>query len=279
MTEKLPAKETVILTGNGAESSAHGSHPVSILDKETPRSLYQVSSKAVQKVLDKSEVTDLLSKEETDLQKLIKPNKTINRLRIAFWKEFDHAQNHKCKMNMANVYRGICTQEYFSMVLSDENVRNAVWILLPRTNYAIVMEEALDKANERLREIIEMPIYEMKQIKGKDGKVRQKRVPNAKIAEIILKAQKALDERVKGAVVQKVEQKSLNYSVNEQRKEGVITDIEVNAEIIEAEIRELEKENQNKVSPDINPYKEDAIDSAIEAAARTLGKATGTEKT
>jgi hypothetical protein len=132
------------------------------------------------------------------------PNVTDNRLRLKFWDEYDRAQHENTKMNMTNVYAGVCSREYFSScyLASPEKV---CWLILPPASYVVKMEEALAFGIEQMRDILDEPNFFW-------DKGRKK--VNVKLLELKAKIVHMLDNRVKGAVPQQIEQRSMNVNVS-----------------------------------------------------------------
>lgn len=127
---------------------------------------------------------------------LTKINPTDNRIRMGFWNEYNRACDRKKPMVMSSVYAGVCTAAY-----ADHEViarpQKLAWILTPPTSYTNTMEEALLFGIECLRDILETPL------RTSSGGL------DVKAAELVLKTVQFLDQRVKGAVVQKVDTRSL----------------------------------------------------------------------
>lgn len=201
---------TVVLTGRGEESSDEGAFPVEYCSDENPDSVQNVAPVEFAKMLDYEEVWQLLVKNsEYELQKKVKPSAEQNRLRMAFWREYERAIQVKDKMDPENIYRGIMPKENFYRIVKKEP-RVVAWILKQPTNYVNQMEEALNFSMHRVREILEMPLYknEKRIIAKPDGtsKEMMKRVPNVPMAKLMLDVMKMLDQRVKGAIVQRVKQ-------------------------------------------------------------------------
>lgn len=288
MAKNLPVKEMKVLTVQGAESTLDdNNHAVSFEDKEDPFSLYNITNSGhIKATLDDAKAQEMLLTEEGALRRQIKPTSTINKLRIAFWMEYDRAINQKCKMNLTNVYRGICFYEYFVRIFRDAKfLHNAVWILKPRQNYSMVMNEALDMANHRLREIIEMPIYDQIDVVDSQGKKRKKRVPNTKTAELILKAQKVLDERVKGGTVYKAAQPttSVNVNVNNTKNDEGVVEVKgaeiVDAKTVEEQIALLEADSLTRSNVEVKEGNESTEDGTIEAESRVSKETPSGERT
>ena len=96
------------------------------------------------------------------------------------------------------------------------------------------MEEALAYGIERLREILELPMFDKK------GRV------DGKAAELILKTVALLDQRVKGSVVQRAEVRSLNVNMNSAASSLEQKQLMGNVEEMEARMKFLEKRERRR---------------------------------
>lgn len=155
--------------------------------------------------------------DEKELRKFVKPNQAVDSLRTSFWLEYERSKAKNVKFLISNVIAGICTKEYFAHVVLQSS--GAVeWMIRPPMSYQKAMEEALQFGLSKLREIMEMPLT--KPLKDKKGEVvRDKKgyivmEPDHKAADLVLKAFAMADLRVKGAVAQRVEMKSMHLTAN-----------------------------------------------------------------
>ena len=240
----------VILTGRGEEAKSDllGDFPVEYVNDSNPDSVKLKAPPEFAKALDMQDVWLLLKyNDEFELQKKVKPTAEQNRLRLAFWREYERAIQVKEDMNPENIYKGIVSKENFYHVIK-KNPKVVAWILKQPTNYVNMMEEALSFSMHRVREILEMPMYKMivKEVPQPSGKtkVMQKRVPDTAVAKLILDTMKLLDVRVKGAIVQTVKQHiksestSQNYTANlniNAKSDEPKTLAEINAQIAKLE--------------------------------------------
>ena len=185
------------------------SEDLDFFDESNPRSLINLLPETARKcVLEIPE--EFLNQDAVELEKVLKPNATDNRLRLNFWSEYDAAHSTGRFMKMMNIYRGVITKAaFYRLVLQDP--KRLAWLLCPPIEYKNSLNEILTTGLNRLREIISAPVLDQ------NGNLMPKQ------ADVVLKAYLAVESRVKGAVVQKVEskveQKSVNVNFNENTHE------------------------------------------------------------
>lgn len=181
-------------------------HEIYALDyysEDNDRALINIVPDKIKELLKSEVVQEYLNMDYVRLRKMLKPTVTMNRLRSNFWKEYELAQSNKTIMNMGNVYKGICSRQNFYELLNRET--KAAWILSPVADYYTALEESHSYGIDRLREILNMPLYKTKEIKTRTGKIRRESVPDVQMAKLMVDIFKILDERVKGTVAQKIE--------------------------------------------------------------------------
>lgn len=148
---------------------------------------------------------DLFSLDEQTLSTTLrKRNKNItatdNRLRLKFWSEYDLCKENGAKtMNMARVMRGLCSKEFFYKYYLREPGRIA-WLLCPPINYMVKATEALEFGLEQMRDILATPHTDLR------GRL------DARVAALKITIFKLLEDRIKGSVVQKTENKSVSVN-------------------------------------------------------------------
>lgn len=149
---------------------------------------------------------ELFGQDEQWLRKKLReenetPNATDNRLRIMFWLEYDQAQAQNRKMNIGAVTAGVCSTQFFYQryLLVPSKV---AWLSTPPVTYVVFAQEALAFGLDQLREILELPTV------GPSGR------PDIKLGELKAKIVAMLDQRVKGAVTQRVENRNMNLNVS-----------------------------------------------------------------
>lgn len=192
--------------------------PTSIKDGDDPASLVNIAPPELEHFI-VNIPEELMGLDEKELHTRVKPDDMLCRLRIAFWDEYQQAHNTGCQMLMANIVRGCCTQEYFYKWVAAKPLKMR-WIIQVPKNYYLAMREMLDLGLGKLREILDLPIMIEKKIKtGKDeyGNFTFETVmePNTKVISEMRAITTLLDQRVKGAIVQRlaIQQQSINYNV------------------------------------------------------------------
>lgn len=151
----------------------------------------------------------LLSDERT-VRKYVTPDDRDDRVRLAFWDEYNASTAAGKRMSLQSIISGTCSWESWITAYEPHDKRMC-WVFTPPTSYVSQMRHILHRGTERLLEIINLPMVD------EAGKV------DIKVANLVLRAWQLADMRVKGGVMQKVqiEQKSMNYNLN--------ADAEINA--------------------------------------------------
>jgi len=126
---------------------------------------------------------------------------TDHRVRLKFWNEYESAVvNHAKKINISNIIYGVCSREFFySHYLTIDS--RVAWMMCVPTSYSAKVEEALEYGIDQLRDLLEEPH------KG-----------NVAMARLKLDIVKMLDQRVRGAIVQKTMSLQLNADKETTKK-------------------------------------------------------------
>lgn len=201
-----------------------------VFDMDNPRSVLRIAGDALREaILNLPE--EYQNKSEKEFYMAYRPGAMENRLRLSFWREYESSQESMTQLNVKKVYAGLCTKEYFYQ----KAIKNPVilgWMLIPPTDYAVLIEEALTFGIQRLREIMELPLVD------ENGKV------NVKLCDTIIRATAMLDMRIRGAYIQKSEVRQLNFNMNADAK-GIGQALEAsNMEEIERRIKYLESKGR-----------------------------------
>jgi hypothetical protein len=171
-----------------------------IKDKSEPRSIINITpgnfSRAVELIPD-----EFFELSERELRHNGDCGEIEEKVRIAFWREYDQAQVAKRNIHVTNVHKGTCSQQHFyRKVLT--NPYKMAYVLTPPQEYALELEEMIAVGFRNLREIMALPLYTSK------GFV------DARVAEVKLKIFESVMNRAKGALVYKTESKNLNVNVD-----------------------------------------------------------------
>jgi hypothetical protein len=163
------------------------------------------------------------------------PSVSENRLRFAFWQEYEESIKQSRQIKPHRIYGGVCSDVFFMHYVAKDKAR-LLWILCPPTNYKEMLREALGFGLEQLREILDLPVVNDR------GKV------DTRLCEVKAKIVAMLDVRVNGAPVQRVEQKSVSYSVTSKEKPLLEHYAgEAGQDMLRRRIRELELLARKKV--------------------------------
>lgn len=122
------------------------------------------------------------------------------RLRKSFWIEFENAYQHNRKMHVLPIYSGIVNENTWYRIVSTP-VKLA-FVICPPVDYITMLKEAHDAGLNAIREILAAKVLD------DDGYL----IPKA--AEAVIKAYALIDLRLKGAVVQRIDQRTINYNQN-----------------------------------------------------------------
>lgn len=156
----------------------------------------------------------------------LKPTSSMKRIRLNFWNEYNKLHDRltigktPCMLQKATalgpekICHGVCHPDYFfDKFLSDDLC--VAYMFTPPEDYMLCLQESLQTGVEKLRDILQFPLYEEVMVGTK-----QLSKPNVKVADIIIKTFAILDQRFHGAIPkvihQRVQQetKNLNYNIN-----------------------------------------------------------------
>jgi len=149
-----------------------------------------------------------------DMRDLVEPNKTLNQLRLKFWKEYDTVigQGGRKKMSIPRIIAGICSVPVFRSIMA--NREKAAWILTPVSAYSIGVEELMETTLSKLRK-----------------KIDQVDISSPKDLAILLKIFETFDKRVHGDYKQ-VKEVTVNNNVNTGSSRDIRNSIEVKKNLL-----------------------------------------------
>jgi hypothetical protein len=196
---------------------------IDLRTKDNPRSIINLVPIYISKRIEVIP-QDIFEMNEGDLAKQGRVDVIDKRLRHSFWLEYGVAQSKRKTMSMTDVFRGVCSEDYFKKSVTLNSFKLA-YILTPPVDYKIALNEMLTLSLDALREILEMPIYD------ENGKV------NPKVAAVKLSAITDVINRERGSTVQRIEMKSQSLNVNvEQQAERTVDDIDLEIKRLEAKL-------------------------------------------
>lgn len=202
-------------------------------EDRNPKSVINMVSDRLQELM-RQLPQSLLAMSEKEIRRKLEPGWTEEQLRIAFWDEyFITMDNNFKKMRIEAVYARVCTKEHFYDKI--KNPLTLAYICRPPQDYIYQMRSLLNIGLERFAEILTLPLEN-------NGRV------NTRLIGEIVKIVSIVDNRVKGAVTQKIQidgtQKNLNMNVNYEAPK-THQDIAKELRDIELEIKQLQSPQTN----------------------------------
>lgn len=207
----------------------------SLYDEENPDSLINRIPQRLVPVFERvrNKLPRTLLADERAIRRFVVPDERDERVRLAFWDEFNASTAAGKRMSLQSFISGACSWESW-VTAYEPNDKRMCWIFTPPTSYASQMRHILHRGTERLLEIMNLPMMD-----EESGKV------DVKVANLILRAWQLADMRVKGGVMQKlqIEQKSMNLNLNaDSQLEGIRTQVDaMDLEELESLERRIEK--------------------------------------
>lgn len=201
---------------------------ITIFDRNDPGSIFNMVPEGLQQAMLTINPTWMRWKEST-LENKCDPQPRDYRIRVAFWNEYNYAKDMGKQVSLARVVNGNCSWDYWYNVVL-KSPKKLAWILYPPGDYLIFMEEMLHLGLKRMREILKTPAITRKMGKNEiDHKLMDKQ----------MKAFALIDNRVKGAIIQKmqIEQKAMHVHAKVEDKATVPQSMDQ----IEEEIKRLTK--------------------------------------
>jgi hypothetical protein len=157
----------------------------------------------------------LLELSERELTEVVNPDTALKKLRTSFWLEYVRAIRTDTTMLISNIHSGICMMAQFRKIVANNN--KLVYIITPRPQYNVELEDLLFLGLERVRAALELdPVRKVRKKNKETDQWEDHIIVDTKLIEIQKKIFNELSDRRRGQLVQKVDinQKSLNYNVN-----------------------------------------------------------------
>lgn len=179
----------------------------SLHDLDSPSSIYSLAPEPMRETILEcySRMPKLLLQDESLVRRHCKPDERDDRLRMAFWDEYNRCTSTTVprEMSARTIISGITSAAIFNSVYV-KNRQKVAWLITPVKSYSHTMQMILNKSIDRLLEVVSQPVIKA------DGEIDHKLVNNIiKIAQIV-------DLRVKGAIPQylRVDQRAMNINVD-----------------------------------------------------------------
>jgi hypothetical protein len=199
---------------------------------------------------------DLFVQDEKALYKNLKhqkrtPTAVDNRLRLAFWQEYQRATTQNEGMKTQNLYMGVCSAEYYHTHYLN-NPNKVAWLMCVPSSYEVAMKEALHFAIDQMRDILDLPLEDKK-----TGKI------NFSLAALKFRIAEKLHTIVKGSVVQK--------NVNVNIGQDMATDRQIQEAIMSNNMEEIQKRIKELDARDrqINTIEISAEESGVKEPSET----------
>ncbi len=208
----------------------HKNRILDIKNKENPESIYNMCNRHLQKSI--ANIPDeILEKSRIELEDLVVPGPTLNRLRLSFWDKYTLVnQGGEDKISGEVVSSGVCSLNMARRYYNDP--ASMAYILTPVHTYNSMVGEALEAGLFKLREAVS-------KIKITDEKGKF----SAGQAKFLLSVVNFLDNRVHGTAVQRVEATNVNVDIKEEIDPNKLTPAQ-----IEKRIKDLEKSLDNQTN-------------------------------
>lgn len=216
-------------------------NPTADFDTSNPKSIVNLVPQFIKQHLssinffDDEKTTEELLEEELGPDAENPKRIYFNRCHIQFWDEYDLACREDRTMSLDNVLYRLGNVTFFKTTIV-ERPKMLAALLKPPVQYELNLKELHALGLTAMRRALTCnPIT--------NGQ------PNVKLIEAQTKITQILDMRIKGAVVQRIEQKNLNVNVDAGRKPGQTAAAPRSIEEIENEILRLEAKSKELESP------------------------------
>jgi hypothetical protein len=181
---------------------------IAIKDKNNPNSAINIAPQSVSRAigmipdeffeLTPHELQEKFRKERQG--RYTKDTEIEEKLRIAFWREYDRASDYGSMMQIERICSGICHISVFNKAMT--NSYRAAYICSPPEDYITTVQELLKIGLDQIRDILLQP------------HVDEQGRPQPRMADVKMKIVESLTNRVKGMVAHRVETKNLNVNMD-----------------------------------------------------------------
>jgi len=226
---------------------------------DLPWGMYNVVPDSFRNALETIDPRWMSHKEET-VTRNADPNDMDENFRLSFWTEYNTSKDLQKKFSMERVMSGVCSPFYYKHTIL-KKPRLMAYIAYPPTNYLLFMKNMLYKGQHRMKEIMsvsaisQVPVMDRvtkEQAVDKNGDLVTKTEIDIKLANMQLKTFALIDNRVKGAIVQKVKIENKNLNVNVDANQildaapTTVIDIDKQLQAIDIEMSKTEEMLKNR---------------------------------
>jgi len=239
-----------------------------LFSADVPWGIYNIVPQSFRKALYMIDPRWMSHREETVAKNADLTERDEN-FRLAFWTEYNTSKDLGKPFSIHRAMAGVCSPYYYHHTIL-KSPRKMAYIVYPPTDYMNFMKNMLYKGQQRMKEI--MSASAVKEVKDESGKVTGTEV-DMKLANLQLKTFALIDNRVKGAIVQrvKVEQKNLNVNVTPGQvidaTPTTLIDIDKQLNQIDREISKEEEIMKNRRALEghsTHPRASDAIEVTVD---------------
>lgn len=197
-------------------------------EEHNPRSLINLLTPRL-KELARQLPPDFIGMSEKELKKKLDPSSLDEQLRIAFWDEyFLTVDNNAKSMRMEAVFARVTDREMFYEVV--KNPLRLAYMLKPPQDYFLQMRSLLNIGLIRFEEVLKLPL------ENPNGTI------NTKLIGELIKIVSIVDNRVKGAVTQKIQIDAKTTSTSQVLNVNTTYEPPKTHQQIQQELKDIEKE-------------------------------------
>lgn len=179
---------------------------------------------------------------EASLREAAHADDQDDRVRIAFWDEYDRACTNNTKMLLSRFLQGTIPLETW-LAVYERNPYKFLFVITPIKSYAQAMRALLNRGLDRLNDILALPIVRS------DGK------PDTAVISQVMKAIQMIDLRVKGSIIQKVQIQQQSLQVNANVSQKALSELTI--EELEAMSKKLDKMSSQEFPADVKEQLEE----------------------
>lgn len=230
-----------------------------VLDRKNPKSLINLASPHFAKIIDDIPEEYFLMPETDLIQKVygLKVPEIDSKLRLSLWREYDDQLKASFigKLSIPRIVRGLCHASYFNKVLCEPG--RVAFLLCQPAEYWTALEDILHLGISEMRRIMELK----EQVNGKTGLV------DTKLLDLKFKIWQHVDARQRGAITQRIEQRSQNLNVS---MKATTEDLDKFRSVEDIDKRLLELEADKLLQPGQLPEPEIVL--PVERVVREAGR-------